>query len=150
MKLKYDENPWHFKGEAYEGPAKDDAAFVYVITDLENGKKYVGKKQFWSKRKLKSTDKRRTTIESDWKQYYSSSDTLKAIAKENPKRLYREIIAVCKHLRHASYLEVKLQFAYGVLESDAWYNDNIAGKWFPSLYNDMAEKVDADPSLLSS
>ena len=46
---------WHYKGEIYE-PTEDELkqwiGFVYIITNKNDGMKYVGKKTFWSKKTL--------------------------------------------------------------------------------------------------
>ena len=59
---------------------KKYAGFVYLITNIKTGKKYIGKKFFWSKRTLKplkgKKTKRRVTKESDWKNYYGSCKKL--------------------------------------------------------------------------
>lgn len=114
--------------------------FVYIITHLASGKKYIGKKSFWSKKKPKGM-KRRKTVESDWKKYWSSSEQIKnLLIDEGVNAFSREILALCKHERHMNYLEVKYQFAYGVLEEpDMWFNENINGKWYPHLYYDVKE-----------
>ena len=43
--------------------------FVYKITNILNGREYIGRKYFVQKRKPKG-GKRRVTSESDWKKYY--------------------------------------------------------------------------------
>jgi len=48
-------NYWMFQGEPLMEVPKDASGFVYLIIDKENGMKYIGKKSFWSKRKLKKT-----------------------------------------------------------------------------------------------
>jgi len=55
----------------------DDAyGFVYLITNNVSNKKYIGKKQILSKRKLKplkrKINKRSKIIQTDWKTYTSS------------------------------------------------------------------------------
>lgn len=134
-------NKWQFNGSIVEELPTNAYGMVYLIVDKETGMKYLGKKSFWSKRKLKPTDKRRTKIESDWKNYYSSSDKIKAIIKEHGnERFERHVLAICNLERHMNYLEVKYQFAFNILEEpDNWYNDNINGCWFPHLYRDTAD-----------
>ena len=83
MSRKIYTNKWKFNGTELDEVPQNAHGMVYLIVDKETGMKYLGKKSFWSKRKLKPTDKRRTKIESDWKHYYSSSDKIKAIIKEH-------------------------------------------------------------------
>jgi hypothetical protein len=87
--------PQEFNVEDYFG-------FVYIITNLETNKKYIGKKFFHHTKKLHGKDK-----------------------------FKREIIKLCTNKKELTYWETKLQFAYGVLEKpDEYYNDNILGKFF--------------------
>ena len=64
---------WYMNGEVFdptEDFLQDYVGFVYCITDKESGKKYVGKKFFWSVRKLPplkgKTRKRTKRTQSDW------------------------------------------------------------------------------------
>ena len=129
-------NYWIFQDKPLLEIPDDAFGFVYLITDISTGKRYLGKKNFYSKRKLKPTDKRRRVVESDWKHYYSSSSTLKQILKDKgADNLKREILAICTLERDMNYLEVKYQFKYNVLEEpDLWYNENINGNWYPHNY----------------
>ena len=104
--------------------------FVYVITDLSNNKKYVGKKLFTSKRKappLKGKTRKRTIIkESDWQDYFGSSDEVKALVENLGRDNFRrEILHLCNSKGEMSYLEAKEQFDREVLLSDEYYNGII-------------------------
>jgi hypothetical protein len=123
------ENAWTFNGKEFDSEDIGNAyGFVYLITTPE-GKKYIGRKYFWSIRKVKGKSRRQRT-ESDWKKYYGSSDLLKAKIKESDKILFRrEIISLHSTKGRVNYEEVKEQFINGVLESDDYINDNINGKW---------------------
>ena len=71
------ENPWLYQGEPFtSNDIGDFFGFVYRITNLQNGKQYIGRKYFYQKRKPKG-GKRKVTSESNWKKYYGSSDELK-------------------------------------------------------------------------
>lgn len=136
-------NKWMFNNKPVEEIPNNAVAFVYIIKDSETGKQYIGKKNFWSKRKLKQTDKRRTTIESNWKHYWSSSKTIQELIKQyGTDRFERKILVICDHEKYANYLEVKYQFQFNILEEpDNWYNDNINGNWYPHNYKDIKEKT---------
>lgn len=103
--------------------------FVYKITNLLNGREYFGKKLFFfSKTKVINKKKKKVKTESDWKEYYSSSEDLKQdvlkLGKENFKR---EILYLCQNKGSMGYLEAKLQFQYEVLENpDRFYNRQIS------------------------
>lgn len=126
------ENAWTFNGEEFDSENIGDAyGFVYLITTPE-GQKYIGRKYFWSIRKVKGKSRRQRT-ESDWKTYYGSSDVLKAKIKESDKKLFRrEIISLHSTKGRVNYEEVKEQFAHEVLEREDYINDNINGKWHRS------------------
>jgi len=123
------ENAWTFDGKEFDSEDIGDAyGFVYLITTPE-GQKYIGRKYFWSIRKVKGKTRRQRS-ESDWKKYYGSSDLLKAKIKESDRKLFRrEIISLHSTKGRVNYEEVKEQFINGVLESDDYINDNINGKW---------------------
>ena len=109
---------------------KEYVGFVYVITDLSNKKKYVGKKLFKSTRRLAplkgKTRKRKVVKESDWKDYFGSSEEVKLILEENGRdSFHREIIHLCDSKGEMSYLEAKEQFDRGVLWDDKYYNGII-------------------------
>lgn len=102
----------------------DNYGFVYKITNLKTGKKYIGKKFFYSsKTKQIKGKKKKYKVFSDWQTYYGSNEELKKDViihgKENFKR---EIIHLCASKGSAGYLEAKEQFVNGVLESDDYYN----------------------------
>lgn len=109
--------------------------FIYLIIDIETERKYIGKKQFYFNRKdpKKTTAKRKKRIkkESDWKDYYGSNEGLKFLVESYGRdRFSREILLLCKNLGELNYNETKYLFKHDVLESDKFFNDNIAGKWF--------------------
>jgi hypothetical protein len=121
---------WTYKNkEVTEIPA-EFIGFVYLITNTTNDRKYIGKKltQFKrSKKPLKGrTNKRRYTVESDWKDYYGSSDELTADVELLGKdKFNREIMFWCSSKSQLSYIEAREQFTHKVLESKQWYNGHI-------------------------
>ena len=123
-------NEWTYNGQPFIEPG-EYYAFVYCITNLLSGRQYIGKKFFYSsKRKQVNKVRKSYKVESDWKDYWSSSDELKAdvqtLGAENFKR---EIIHLCRNKGTANYLEAKEQFVRQVLEDkDKWYNSWIQVK----------------------
>jgi hypothetical protein len=98
------------------------------MTNMASGKRYIGKKNFWttktSQKKNKTTGKikkTRTKIASDWMEYHSSNDEIKA-EYESGVPFKREILHLCKTKAEMTYWETKLQFQYDVLIDDGWYN----------------------------
>ena len=105
-------------------------AFVYLITNKINGMMYVGKKlaKFKvTKAPLKGKkNKRRSTKESDWREYWGSSDRLKSdIEQLGAENFTREVLYFCPSRGIASYLEAREQFERKVLETDDYYNGII-------------------------
>lgn len=105
-------------------------SFVYKITNLITGKKYIGKKQIWQTIKrppLKGQKKKRKiTKESDYKDYYGSSEELKrdviTYGKEN---FQREILEICSCKWECAYLELEWQIKERVLFREDYYNGII-------------------------
>jgi len=125
---------WYYNGEEFTSEMIGDyMGFVYIITDKSNGKKYVGKKLFKSKRRLpplKGKTRRRTkVVESDWQDYFGSSDEVKLLVEEHGRdNFVREILHLCDTKGIMSYLEAKEQFDRNVLLDDSYYNGIIQCK----------------------
>ena len=121
---------WTYQGIIVEEIPEGIIGFVYLITNLTTGRKYIGKKLAQFKRTkppLKGKKrKRKTTVESDWRDYWGSSESLQAdVAALGPEQFTREIIYYCKSKAELSYLEAKEQFDRCVLETDDYYNGII-------------------------
>lgn len=119
---------WMYRGEEFTDPTPKEIGFVYLITNNTTGRRYIGKKLFWfTKTKSVKGKKKRTKVESDWKEYWSSSDELKAdVERLGESNFTREILHVCGNKGQCNYLEAKEQFIREVLEyPDDWYNGQI-------------------------
>ena len=127
---------WTYQNTIVEDLPDDCIGFVYLITNLLSGRKYIGKKLAkFSKTtykvvKLKNGTKKkkkiRSKIDSDWRDYYGSSPNLsKDIESLGTSNFSREILYYCKSKAECSYIEAREQFSRKVLESDDYYNGHI-------------------------
>jgi hypothetical protein len=127
---------WYYNGQEVTELPEDAVGFVYLITNVTNGKMYVGKKlakfakTTYKVVKLKNGTKKRkkikSKIDSDWQQYYGSSPNLtEDINQLGTDNFKREILYYCKSKSECSYIEAREQFSRRVLESDDYYNGHI-------------------------
>lgn len=121
---------WTYQGKIVQELPEDCEAFVYLITNTTNDRKYVGKKLAKFKKTrppLKGRiNKRRSKVESDWRDYWGSSDQLQEDVNQiGEDKFTREILYYCPSRGVASYLEAREQFERRVLEKDEYYNGII-------------------------
>jgi hypothetical protein len=118
----------HWK--VYQAVPEDAFGFIYEIVNTINGKKYIGKKQMKRKiRRLPLKGKKRKRVDyvdSDWKIYTGSSDTLNIdIAANGKDKFVFKILKFCNSKFELSYFEAKMQFEKDVLLSEDYYNGII-------------------------
>ena len=127
---------WYFQNSPVEILPEDCIGFVYIITNLTNGRMYIGKKlakfskTTYKTVKLKNGTKKkkkiRNKIDSDWQTYYGSNDELnKDVQTLGADNFRREILFYCKTKAECSYIEAREQFSRRVLESKDYYNGHI-------------------------
>jgi hypothetical protein len=124
---------WLYENKLFDETPEEFQGFVYCITELDTGKKYIGKKFFWKPKTLPITKTRKrrvkTRVESDWRKYYGSSKEVQSLVESKGEDNYkREILKLCKTKGECTYYEMKEQFDRNVLLSDEYYNEFIGGK----------------------
>ncbi len=124
---------WYYKDKEFNETPEEYQGFVYEITELRTGKKYIGKKNFWRPKTLPKNSKRsrrvKTIVESDWRSYHGSNVELQRLVEEHGSDGYKRIILrLCKSKGEMSYYEAKEQFDKDVLLSDEYYNEFIGCK----------------------
>ena len=127
---------WLYKKKIVEEISEDYIGFVYLITNVISGRKYIGKKlakfskttykTVKQKNGIKKKKKIRSKVDSDWREYYGSSPELTSdVIKLGTENFTREILFYCKNKSECSYIEAREQFKHKVLESTDWYNGHI-------------------------
>lgn len=137
-----------------------------IAGDIVNRMVYIGKKSLTSTRKKKigvraqakqkaeTGDGRvkkveRITKSSGWENYWSSCKELQEEVKAHPELYEKHIIEFCYSKKNMTYLELKYQFLYNVLEHDT-FNANINGSLYKhdtdrQLYEEYKQKRAAAP-----
>ncbi len=127
---------WFYLNQPVEQLPEDCVGFVYIITNLTNNRKYIGKKLAKFSRTTQKTVKPkngtkkkrkvRSKVDSDWQDYYGSSPELsKDVELLGKDQFRREILYYCRSKSECSYIEAREQFSRRVLESKDWYNGHI-------------------------
>lgn len=128
---------WIYQGKEIEQLPEDCVGFVYLIVNNTTGRQYIGKKlarfakttykTVTLKNGKKKKKKIKGSIESDWKDYWSSSDELKKdVQTLGQDNFTREILFLCYSKAECSYIEAREQFSRKVLETDDYYNGQIS------------------------
>jgi len=128
---------WIYNGPDFE--ISEYEGFCYLITNILSGRKYIGKKSFWSRTTKKIVGKRnkRVTKESNWKTYTSSSKIINEEIGSGETFTY-EIISLHTSKGALAYAEVDNLVRRDALRSRSangtrsYYNGCIPGiKFIP-------------------
>ena len=141
--MSYD-NAWKYNGDIFDSDNIGNYfGFVYCITNKTTGRRYIGRKYFWSFRKPPGK-KRKVKQESDWKRYYGSCPELKEDIKKYGKEIFsREILSLHEAKGDCNYEETKQLFLNNVLKESlddgtpAYYNSNILGRYMRKDYGNF-------------
>ena len=137
---------WNFP---HEFDITEWVGFVYRITELNSGRQYVGKKQFFSnrtKRVAGKKNKKHYKKESDWKKYTGSSVELNKSIELYGMGNYQfdiESLHATKGTLH--YREVEVQIKENVLRerlpngTRKFYNGHISAVKFSPILESEAE-----------
>lgn len=139
-------------GAHHNIPLEDYAGFVYLITNLKSGRKYIGKKVLWRHSRVKVVgrqNRKRKVSPSDWTHYKGSCEELKEDIKNLGLECFRfEIVWLCKTRRDLTYKELEEQVKRDVLHvrspdgQYAYYNGLISAKVYRE--RERKEKVNED------
>lgn len=140
---------WLYKdkqiNELTDMPEPQPFGFIYEVTHIPTGRKYLGKKQLVSvtnkalgKKELalltdkRASKKKKVIKESDWKTYYGSNPEIKSLIKQGKQSEFkREILIFTPNKKLHTYYENKFLFINEVIEPHTNYiNDNIEGRYF--------------------
>lgn len=123
---------WYFNNKVFsENDIRDYVGFVYLITELDTYKLYIGQKVFYNKvakKPLKGMkNKRRSKKYSNWNEYYGSNELLKEqVQLKGIDNYRREILFLCKSKSEMNYREAKEIFVRDALLHDNYYNNWIS------------------------
>ena len=135
------ENPWSYNNKPFSSADIGEYfGFVYLITNKSNGRRYIGRKYFFSFRTPKGK-KRKVKSESDWKNYYGSCPELKEdVIKFGRENFSRTILSLHKTKGKTNFEETRRLFINNVLTESldngvpAFYNSNILNRYFRKDY----------------
>ena len=118
--------------------------FVYKITNICDGRIYVGKKVLFNNLTKTLTKKeilewrgpgrvprkKKVQKESNWESYWGSNKQIKEDLKNMGEKCFtREILTLCRTKKQLTYYEVYWQMKLEVIAINS-YNDNIQGKFY--------------------
>lgn len=137
---------WYYQGSEIQDdqiPAKA-AGFIYVITYKPTGQQYIGRKLLTkAHRRQKNKKIIRSRVESDWREYWSSSPEINRMIEEESgtDNFVREILMFADTKGQLNYLEEKFLYCVSAMESDHWLNSNIRSKMYK---RNILNKLDTD------
>lgn len=116
---------WLYNNNVLEEVPEGYQGFVYRIT-LPDGRKYIGKKNFYFKKYRQVNKKRKSyQAESDWKDYYGSSDYVnEEVLRIGKELIKREILHLCKTKSDMSYWET-----YEIFHTHSLLKDDYMNGW---------------------
>tara|TARA_R100001594_G_C3973620_1_gene248386 strand:- start:157 stop:609 length:453 start_codon:yes stop_codon:yes gene_type:complete len=137
---------WLYENKILNTIPNGHFGFVYLITNLSSGRKYIGRKYFYSTRRIKVKGRKTRKVvrkESDWKHYIGSNKTLKNDINRLGKKNFKfEILCFGETKGQTNYLEENFQHRVGVILDDDYYNGSIGSRKFISVkFSNKAKKI---------
>lgn len=126
-------NKWKHNEIDIDTPPEKAIGFVYCITNLLDGRQYIGKKKLTNtktsiktvtlKNGTKKKKKIKSEIDSDWRDYYGSNTELQQdVEKHGVENFERKILRFCTTLGEMSYWETYEIFINHAVPSTKYYN----------------------------
>ena len=142
---------WLYEGNDLVEPPAAAVGFVYRITRLDTGRKYLGKKLLTFRRtKLIKGVKKKVTTASEWVTYYGSNAQLKADVKElGYDNFLREILYLCYSRTECNYNETLSIINERALFSTNYYNDWFSCKITKSHVSSAVKSAAAQASTFT-
>lgn len=138
---------WWFNRKKFKDEDIPEGAvgFIYLIkvTLDERQRMYIGKKNFYSNRKVKKGKKELAAMEDkrgskhkivsklNYADYCSSNKQIKEAVK-NGVEIKKYILRICYSKMELTYQETRYLFKLDVLDDDKYLNDNILGRFYRS------------------
>jgi len=128
---------WLYNGKPLLEAPEEFFGFVYLISNISSGKKYIGRKYFGTTRRIKVKGKKRRKIirkDSNWKSYTGSSKILNSDIEKLGKDTFKfEVLIMGKTKGQVNYLEENIHHRYHVSIKEDYYNDCIGPRRFATV-----------------
>lgn len=134
---------WLYKGKRVSKCPVGCWGFIYMITNLDGGKIYIGKKQLTHRKRTKLSKKARIGtrkrikvehVDSGWLDYWGSSKDLQQdIKNQGEENFQRIILHYCKNKAELSLWEGFYQYKYKVWEVPSYNKWIMLRVYFANL-----------------
>jgi hypothetical protein len=143
---------WLYKGEEFseESIPEKVEGFIYLITYTPTGQRYIGRKLLTkAHRRQKNKKIIKSRVDSDWRDYWSSSPDIQRIIEEEggTSNFIREILIFANTRGQLNYLEEKILYSVGSMESDDWLNSNIRAKMFKRNIKNKLDVLEVNAAI---
>jgi hypothetical protein len=152
--MEKSQSSWYYNSKVFtdDDIPKNAYGFIYAIkiTLNERQRTYVGKKNFYSNRRVKKGKKELAAMDDkrgskhkivkklDYEKYCSSNKAIKDAVKQGIK-IKKYILKICYSKMELTYQETRYLFKLDVLEDDKYLNDNILGRFYRSKIQNKDE-----------